>query len=99
MGLHKIRHNFKEEMVLPIAALQDSLKFVLDDSIPKQVITADNITCTIVKSEWHHILDLEDKIREIYNIDVLTFLKKWYISTDRKMRSLECVLIKVKKEK
>lgn len=96
METHYIRHNYKEELILPIAAFIDNMKFLLDE-LPMKVVTADGVFCEVIEYKWSNILDLEDKIREIYDIDAYSFIKKWYISTGNRLTSLECVLMKVKR--
>lgn len=51
-----------------------------DRDMERIVATADGIRCKVVNWSCVNILEIEDKIRELYNIDVITFLKNGIVS-------------------
>lgn len=93
-----INHRFKDVVILPLMALHPNVGFACqkDRDMERIVATADGIRCKVVNWSCVNILAIEDKIRELYNIDVITFLKKWY-SVDNAMDSLYMLVLELKK--
>lgn len=93
---HNILHKFKETMIVPYYAVSNNISLVMSKG-DHYVTTADGIHCKIVSWEEKHILDLEDKIRELYGIDILTYLKRWHKATNGNMDSMHFLILKLKK--
>lgn len=93
-----INHRFKDVVILPFVGLHPNIDFVCqpDNDTERIVTTADGVRCNVVNWSCKNILEIEDKIRELYNIDVITFLKKWY-SVDNAMQSLYMFVLELKK--
>lgn len=95
---HNVLHKFRDsEIVIPWAALTNNIAMVMSKG-DHYVTTADGIHCKVVSWEEKHILDLEDKIRELYGIDILTYLKRWHKATNGHMDSIHFLIIKLKKD-
>lgn len=95
---HNVLHKFRDsEIVIPWAALTNNIAMVMSKG-DHYVTTADGIRCKVVSWEEKHILDLEDKVRELYGIDILTYLKRWHKATNGNMDSMHFLIIKLKKD-
>lgn len=77
MGFHKIKHSFREEVIIPYVAITDNIDFLLSDE-PKKILTDDGVLCNVVERKERHICTLADEIRRIYGIEPWNFLCKWY---------------------
>lgn len=73
-----VQHTAKEEVIIPLAAINNNIYFLMDKSKEKYVQTSDNFTCKVISEELVHICALENDINRIYGINVWTFIKKWY---------------------
>ena len=95
---HNVLHKFRDsEIVIPWAALTNNIAMVMSKG-DHYVTTADGIHCKIVSWEEKHILDLEDKVRDLYGIDLLRYLKSWYKATKGCMDSMHFLILKLKKD-
>ena len=95
---HNVLHKFRDsEIVIPWAALTNNIAMVMSKG-DHYVTTADGIHCKVVSWEEKHILDLEDKVRELYGIDLLRYLKSWYKATKGCMDSMHFLILKLKKD-
>lgn len=95
---HNVLHKFRDsEIVIPWAALTNNIAMVMSKG-DHYVTTADGIHCKVMSWEEKHILDLEDKIRELYGIDILTYLKRWHKATNGNMDSMHFLILKLKKD-
>ena len=97
MKEYHVNHKYKDTMIVPYASIVKSLTFMLDKG-DKCIITADGIHCKVVSWEEKHILDLEDKVRELYGIDLLRYRKSWHKATQGCMDSMHFLIIKMKKD-
>lgn len=94
---HNVLHKFRDsEIVIPWAALTNNIAMVMSKG-DHYVTTADGIHCKVVSWEEKHILDLEDKVQELYGIDILRYLKKWHKATNGCMDSMHFLILKLKK--
>lgn len=95
---HNILHKFRDsEIVIPWAALTNNIAMVMSKG-DHYVTTADGIHCKVVSWEEKHICELEDKIRELYGIDILTYLKRWHKATNGNLDSMHFLILKLKKD-
>lgn len=76
---HFIKHNFREEVIVPISSVTENIEFLLCKG-SKTIITKDNIVCELVESESKNIVEFEDDIKRLYEMDAWSFLKRWYYS-------------------
>lgn len=93
---HNVLHKFKETMIVPYYAVTSNVSLVMSKG-DHYVTTADGIHCKIVSWEEKHICELEDKIRELYNINTWDYVKKWFRATKGCMDSMHFLILKLKK--
>lgn len=91
-----INHRYKDEMIIPYGAMLGALSFLKHEG-KKRIITSDDVKCNVVECREVHLCETEDKVKELYNMDCWSFIKRWY-STINKIDSLFCVYLKVEKE-
>lgn len=94
MGTYNLKHRYRSEVVVPYVGIQSNVAFLGDED--PYVITADGIRCKVVKCEYKNIFEIENKIRTDYNMDILSFLRRWY-ETDNDMQSLEMMIMTLQK--
>ena len=94
---HYVNHKFRNTIIIPFAALHRNIDFVMNKG-EKYILTADGIRSKVVSWEEKHILDLEDKVRELYGIDLLRYLKSWHKATKGCMDSMHFLILKLKKD-
>lgn len=92
---YSLKHRYRQEVIVPYIAIANNALFFADEG-EKEVITADNVRCEVESVEYKHVFDLEETIQKDYGIDVLSFLKRWY-SMDKRMQSMEMIVLKLKK--
>ena len=96
MGKYRIKHSYKDVIIIPMVAFIDSNTDFIFDSGIKEVITSDNITAIVTKYNIYNICQLEQDVKEIYNTDCWSFLKKWY-NYDNGMDSMSMFKLYLKK--
>lgn len=96
MSTYYIKHNYREEIILPIVGIVDNIKFFMDKDEQIFVKTADGITARIVDCVEKHIVEFEQEIKEIYKIEPWAFVKKWY-NSDNGMQSARFIKLKLKR--
>lgn len=95
MATYRLKHRYREEVIVPYVGIEQNAKFLVDKE-DKFVYTADGIRCKVESCDYIHILDLEEKIKNGYNMDITSFLKRWY-DTDKRMQSMEMIVLKLNK--
>lgn len=76
---YAIQHSFKKEVIIPIAALYNNFDFFYNNKEEfKLVKTSDGYTCVVKKHDLVHICNLEDKIKQLYNLNIWDYIKKWH---------------------
>lgn len=95
MATYQLKHRYREEVVVPYVAIVNNCQFFMDKE-DKYVVTADGVRCIVDSCEYKHIFELEERIKNDYKMDILSFLKRWY-NTDKRMQSMEMVILKLKK--
>ena len=94
---HYVNHKFRNTIIIPFAALHMNIDFVMNKG-EKYILTADGIRAKVVSWEEKHICELEDKIRELYNINTWDYVKKWFKATKGCMDSMHFLILKLKKD-
>ena len=94
---HNVLHKFKETMIVPYCAVTSNVSLVMSKG-DHYVTTADGIHCKVMSWEEKHICELEDKIRELYNINTWDYVKKWFKATKGCMDSMHFLILKLKKD-
>ena len=94
---HYVNHKFRNTIIIPFVCLHRNIDFVMGKG-EKYILTADGIRAKVVSWEEKHILDLEDKVRELYGIDLLRYLKSWHKATRGCMDSMHFLILKLKKD-
>jgi hypothetical protein len=94
--IYKVLHTFKDEIFVPLLAISPNVSFFFDKK-KRLVVTSDNIQASVVRFESMHILsdDARDLVQRLYNVDVYSFMRKWYSSLD--ITSMEFVYMILKK--
>lgn len=92
---HRLRHSFKTEVIVPIAAITNNVDFVLYDC-EKMMLTTDNIECVVEFYELTHMCKLESDVKRLYGMDMWPFIMRWY-GVSPNMSSMEFVKLKLKK--
>lgn len=95
MATYQLKHRYRENIIVPYVGIGNNCQFFMDNE-DKYVITADGVKCIVESCEYTHIFELEEKIKNDYKMDILSFLKRWY-NTDKRMQSMEMVILKLKK--
>jgi hypothetical protein len=94
---HKVRHSFREEIIVPIAAVTNNVEFLLNnESCVRMVKTTDNIECCVESYSVVHMCQLSDDIKRLYNMDPWPWIMRWY-GVEPNMHSMEFVKLKLKK--
>ena len=72
-----IKHNFSEEVIIPLAALSYNLDVL--SGRENKVATLDGVECVVTKIDEIHALseDAIGIIKRLYNIDLMTYLMIW----------------------
>ena len=91
-----IAHRFKDEIVIPFVALTNNIDFCLAKDEEKICCTADNVMCEAVYWEERHMCELEQKVKDLYDMNCWDFLKRWYLM-DKHMDSLYFLYLKLKR--
>lgn len=97
MTKHKINHSFKPKVFVPMLAVSNNIDFISNDNEEKMVMMNDSTIARVKKYEKLHILspEAESAVSEIYSIDLLTYLRKWYNVMD--ITTMEFLLIELEK--
>lgn len=90
-----ISHSFKEEIVVPYAAIQNNIQF-FEARCNQRVVTADGVRCKVVWLEVKNICEYGDLIKSIYATEPWDFLCAWHKSKPD-MMSLDFVNIRLRK--
>ena len=90
-----MKHNFSEEVIIPLAALSYNLDIL--SGREKRINTMDGVECVVMKIDEIHVLseDAGGIIKRLYNIDVMTYLMMW--NRRLSMSSMWLAHIKLKK--
>lgn len=75
--IYNIQHSFRYEIIIPVAALHNNIDFFMDND-EKIVKTSDGFICSVLNWSYIHICDLEKDVKRLYNIDIWSFIQKWY---------------------
>lgn len=96
--MHYLNCKFKEEIFIPLVAIKDNIDFLCNDK-DRECQTIDGIKCTAYNVKEIHIAteEAETIVKNIYNMDLLKFLRTWY-KVDKKLNSMWFVRIKLKKQ-
>lgn len=92
---HCVKHRFAENIIVPINAITNNVDFLLCKG-EKNVTTADGIKCIVTNWKEVHACELENDIKELYKMDVWSFIKRWY-GNDKNTQSLSFVKIELRK--
>lgn len=92
---HYIAHKFKEVVIVPFCGLSENVDYILCDG-KKTIYTKDGIKCECVNYEYKHVFEMEEDIKELYNMELIDFLRRWY-NFDNSMQSLNFIKMKLKK--
>ena len=92
---HRVRHSFKPEIIVPIAAITNNIDFLLCKG-EKRVMTTDGVECTVESHDEIHMCKLEEHVKRLYNMDMWPFITRWY-AVEPNMSSMEFVKMKLKK--
>ena len=92
---HYVKHRFREEMIVPIAAISNNIDFLIYDAT-KHVKTSDDVNCVVVEWSEKHICDIENLVLEKYERNAWDFIKTWH-KHEPCMSSMNFIVMKVKK--
>lgn len=94
---HRVLHSFKEEIIVPIAAITNNVDFVIGGKdCVRMMKTSDNVECVVDSFEEMHMCKLEDDIKRLYGMDPWPYVMRWYKVAPH-MHSMEFYKIKLKK--
>lgn len=73
-----IHHKYKEEMIVPLCALNPNYELVLGEKI-SIVHTADGYDARCIEQSWVDILsyDTEDDLERLYGLSTIDYLRSW----------------------
>lgn len=93
---HKIRHKFREEMIVPYIAVQNNIDFMLNKG-ERYLLTADGIKSKVTECNEVHVCELKDDIKRLYDMNAWDYICRWY-NAEKCMNSLYFLHIKLRKE-
>lgn len=93
---HDIKHKYKDEVIIPIVAMNNAYDFFIFSESAKRVVTADGVKCNVVEWGEYNICDIEDEITRLYNMDAWSFMKVWRNSFPQ-MTSMQFIKMKLEK--
>lgn len=93
---HKIRHKFREEMIVPYIAVQNNIDFMLNKG-ERYLLTADGIKAKVTECKEVHVCELKDDIKRLYDMDAWDYICRWY-NAEKCINSLYFLHIKLRKE-
>lgn len=93
---HHVKHKFRDEIILPLAAISNNVDFLIFDKAKKHVRTSDDVECVVEWWSEEHICDIEADIKSIYGLDAWTYLKTWH-KHEPCMTSMHFIKMKIKK--
>ena len=94
---YKVNHRYRDEIIVPIAAIHQFVDFITIPLKDKNVITTDNVKCSVSKIYTENLCALEEKVLSLYRISAWDFLKKWHSVYPNNLNSLEFVVMKLDK--
>ena len=88
--IYRVLHTYKDEIFVPLLAISSNADFLFDKK-KKLLVTSDNIQAEVKHWGNVHILsdEAQELVKRLYNIDVYSFMRKWYTSLD--MVSMEFI--------
>ena len=92
---HKVKHSFKEEIIVPIHAVSSNMDFICCKG-QKIVHMSDNVVCECTEWKELHLLAMDDEVERLYHISAWDLAKKWF-SFDPKMVSMTFIYMKLRK--
>lgn len=93
---HKVRHKYRDEIIVPYIAVQNNIDFMLNKG-ERYLLTADGIKAKVMGSKEVHVCELEADIKRLYNLSAWDYLCKWY-NSEKSMDSMHLLHIKLRKE-
>lgn len=94
---YKVNHRYRDEIIVPIVAIHKFVDFITTPLRHQNIITTDNIKCSVSKIYTENLCALEEKVLSLYRISAWDFLKKWHSVYPENLYSLEFVVIKLDK--
>lgn len=89
-----IRHNFKDEILVPYVAIYPNIGITKDKDAYATFKCGTKAKISSV--DEIHLCECEHEIRAIYGLDAWAYIKRWY-NFDKSMQSLFLLKIKVNK--
>lgn len=93
---HKVKHRYKEEIIVPYIAVQNNIDFMLNKG-ERYLITADNVKAKVLEAKEVHMCELWEDIDRLYKLSVWDFIVRWY-NSEKNMDSMHLLHIKLRKE-
>lgn len=93
---HKVRHKYREEIIVPYIAVQNNIDFILNKG-ERYLLTADSIKAKVLGCKEVHICELKDEINRLYGMSAWDYICKWH-DAEKNMDSLHFLHIKLRKE-
>ena len=75
--MNQIFHSYKPKVIVPYVAIVHNIGF-LNSKEEREIITSDGIKCKAINIKEKHICELEQEIKEIYNMDCWQWLCRWH---------------------
>lgn len=93
---HKVRHKYRDEIIVPYIAVQNNIDFMLNKG-DRYLLTADGAKAKVVECKEVHVCDLKDDITRLYGMSAWDYICRWH-TTEKNMDSLHLLHIKLRKE-
>ena len=93
--IYHINHRYKEEIIVPLVAVTNNIKFLFDKE-ERHVMLGDGNVKKVISCEEVHICALESDINRMYGITPWDFVRRWYKIYPR-MDSMFFLKIKLEK--
>lgn len=95
--IHKVKHDYQEEIIIPISAIESNCNFVFDSEPVLQF--NDGKEAKVIQQREIHVLsqDFHTELQRIYgkrkDIPPYAYLQKWYKLLEGRMDSMRFLLI------
>lgn len=89
-----LRCKYKDEVIVPYVALYPNIQPFYSKNVT--ITTKDGIKAKMKEIKEVHICEIEEDVKRIYNIDMWSFLKKWY-NFDKSMQNMYFVKLRLEK--
>ena len=94
---HRVLHSFKEELIVPIAAITNNVDFLFNGKECIRIVkTSDGTECFVEHFEEVHMCELEADIKRLYGMEPWPYIMRWH-KVQPNMHSMDFIKMKIKR--